>query len=428
MHSIEADQEDNVVPFRSHDVEGPFAKTPLMLITDSQVSDGEFRLLALIQVRSRRLGYTNASWSTLAEDLGKDERHLRRMGRRLQASGRLKVWKNGLGYCTSKQVMAASEVYGDAQSFGWNLLRSQRDDIDMMILRSQPELPPRAKKPSGEGVETLGVRASTPWGEGLGVRLEGEKSNKKKIDEINLNPGVATPHQGALHGSDKIQGDNQEQIDDLVIKDHMSENEEKTSRSHVIHTPIGEDNDLVKAKENNPESESEKDRLFRERVAHLRNRQQVAMEESAAKARAQQEKRLERARQRQMKMDDSERKGAKRARAHERILGPATVARQLYEDAICSNLGNIIVPKWGTLEMSKAKQLMGEFGEDVVRDGFDMIFGDLDKYRAKYKVEGIPSIGWFASRGLKNAIFGEVQLKSRRAAEPVKPMKNPKFI
>jgi hypothetical protein len=441
MQAVEDEVVDNVVPFRSSEAagEGPYAKTSLLTITDSRVSDSEHRLLCLIQVRSVRLGYTTASWSTLAADLNKSERRIQKMAKRLEELGLLKVTPSKNGDSVAKRPALTHEVYGETQEVGWQLLSSKREQLDLAILRSEhlPIPHPRVERqvlggrnPGFQGGGTpgsRGVESEVLGGWNLGFVQRRKSKEKKKGEERRSFSFFGHPADGVdLGGSkdpeadQKKRDDNRSDIDEPLFQEHMSKEDEIIEDSGSLGTH-GETNTLVpeQKKLSREEETAARDARNEQMAARLRQLRDTGK----APPKATPEERWTAERKAQGKAAYAASKAEAKAAG---VRAPATVVRSLYEAAVAKHINpDLVMTKWGQKENSLAKKLLEELGPSVVEKGIERVCEKWDSYKKRFKREGIPDIGFLYN--FRSDIFGEVQIQESKA-KPSKTNDEPDYF
>lgn len=446
MQAVEDEVVDNVVPFRSSEAagEGPYAKTSLLTITDSRVSDSEHRLLGLIQVRSVRLGYTTASWSTLAADLNKSERRIQKMAKRLEELGLLKVTPAKNGDSVAKRPALTHEVYGETQEVGWQLLSSKRENLDLAILRSE-HLPiphprverqvPGGRNPGFQGGGTpgsRGVESDVLGGWNLGFVQRRKSKEKKKGEEGRSFSFFGHPADGVdLGGSkdpesdQKKRDDNRSDIDEPLFQEHMSKEDETIEDSGSLGTH-GETNTLVpeQKKLSREEETAARDAAARARIEELAAGMRKRRDTGKVSPKATPEEKWKAEHQAKEKAASAAAKAEAKA-AGVRI--PALVVRGLYEAAVAKHINpDLVMTKWGQKENSLAKKLLEELGPSVVEKGIERVCERWDSYKKRFKREGIPDIGFLYN--FRSDVFGEVQIEESKSRKSSKVDDEPDFF
>jgi hypothetical protein len=396
-------------------IPGPWAPISLLHMTDSRLGDSEKVLLAVISVRSVKHGYTFASWATIAADMGKSLRRVEQLAARLIRLGLVRTEADKALKADKKWVVAASDVYGHAQLFGWKLLEADRDDLDLKILRT--EIPPTEindgsirekfrvgpKQASGRPVANFGQMK----------RKERKEFNEKEIKDCPASPAAAPT--GDLPTQDqKIADDNQDRIDDVLVQEQMTKVDENTRDSINPSETQGEGTSVV----------DQKKKLVDERAERLRNLSRQTMEQTDAKSRAKAAKAEEKRRRREEAGGSVERRSSYQEQKDAAGVVNAGNVRSWWDEAYRDSFNGRPNPRWTKQEMVLVKRMLEDFGPELVEEGVrDFISSWESKWSRKYKAEGLPEISLLYYK--RSEVLGKI---SRNDSSPANKKPEPKFF
>lgn len=401
----EMDEEDTDILSEDEvpELHAPYAMAFGVQITDSRLSDGEFRFLLWLRFRSFQSGENYVKYSTYAEDLGVDERTVRKWSTHLQQLGHIRCESRGFARSHKKILVAPSKLYGERLVKINKLLSKDRTPGDILTLRSAhvvPEFSYRIEGAAHSGLRTPPVSAQNARSyTDLSETDSSESSFSQPIDASHR-PGCST----------KSKEDHQETTRE------KEKNKESVEKSGKTRDSLDSGGKLAE----NRDSDTRKETAQKIAQAVLG---EEAKQRSLAKVAE-----IRRRRQEKAEQDTAETAKAKARKTNRFVTkdgaASAVDVTKLFDELMGDNFPDVPIGKWDIKDLTLAKRLLDAYGQDLTGRVIRWVFEAWPKLRTRYEKNDfgpVPTIqvlyGW------RKKWFAEKALDKARNAEPSNPDK-----